>query len=96
MWLLILDILGWTQFINLWYTKSKIPLSDISLTKPGGTKVAHEAMIIRKLIAVPTDTLDEDFEVELVNKSKEALEGDTHKGYGRRINRVVFLGGTTC
>ena len=51
------------KFMKLWCKKKKITLHDISLTKQEGSKMAQEVVVTKKLIIVPLDTLDEEFEV---------------------------------
>jgi hypothetical protein len=64
------------KFMKLWYKKKKITLQDISLIKQQGPKVAHEEVIVGKLIAVPTNTSDEESKVESKEESTEAPKGE--------------------
>ena len=52
------------KYLKLWYKKNKITLQDISLTKEEGANSPHEEVLGRKVMVVPMDTLDEEFEVE--------------------------------
>jgi hypothetical protein len=61
------------MFLKLWYKKMKIALQNISLIKHEVPKEAHDEVLAGKQIAVPHDTSNEDFKVELEEDPKEAI-----------------------
>jgi len=53
------------NILELWYRKRKITLYDISLTKQEGPKGAHEELFVGIIVLIPTNTSNEESEIEL-------------------------------
>jgi len=52
------------KFMKLWYKKRKITLKDISINNKKGPREGNEEFMAGKLIAVPTNTSNENSKVE--------------------------------
>lgn len=61
------------NFLEHWY-KKKVKLPNISLSQQIGPKMAHEEILIEKLIVIPTNTLYQEVEVESKQSIIEAHE----------------------